>query len=354
MKRNLKALLSGALAITMLFASGCTEKANESSEKGTDKKSDTTVTTTTAPIETEKPVVTEGKDKTVHPLENEPQSDITPALWKLETQSGATVYFMGSMHALPDKAYSFPQYVMDAYNSSDAIAVECDTVAFETDLKAQIALSESMMYTDGTSIKDHISTELYNELVKLMKEWDIYMTAYDFFKPAMWESLMDDYLLSQSELKYENAFDTFFLNRAKADGKKIIEVESVEAQMDMLINFSDEINELMLESYAATSVEDYVSQLNDLYEIWSSGDYEAAVEADEIDESLFTQEELDAYADYNKQMMTDRNKIMADKLIELSKGDENVFFYVGLAHFGGDDGIISLLDKAGVKYERIK
>lgn len=356
--KNFKRWLSGVLAVTMIFSAGCSEKADDESNDSKETTTTTTTasqtTTTTADDDPEKPV-TDEKEDTVHPLESEPESSITPAMWKLETESGATIYFMGSMHALPDEAYSFPGVIMDAYNSSDAIAVECDTVEYAADINAQIALSESMMYTDGTSISDHISGELYDEVVKKMKDWGIYMSAYDYFKPAMWQSLIESYLMEASGFKAENSFDEFFLKKAKLDGKEVIEIESVEAQMEMLFGFSDLINELILESYVTYTEEEYTEELNKLYENWSTGDYEAVFEADqEMDKSLFTEDELEAYEEYNKLMMTDRNKIHADKLIELSKGDKNIFYYVGVAHFGGEDGILALLDDAGIEYERVE
>lgn len=351
MREKIKRLLATvtAIAATVVFAAGCSESVDTSSKKD---KETTSSTTTAAPDDGSDSSDGEGEGEGEG--EKQPASDITPAMWKLETPSGAIVYFMGSMHALPDDAMPFPEEIMEAYNSSEAIAVECDVVAFANDFNAQIALSEDLMYTDGTTIKDHIDAEVYDKLVKQMKDWDIYMAAYDYFKPAMWQSLCENYLLENSDIKAENSFDEYFLKEAKKDGKEIIEVESVDFQMDLLINFSDDINNLILSSYTETTVDEYVSELEALYGLWATGDYVAIADSDEVDEGEFTAEELEIYYEYDRQMMVDRNKVMADKLIELSKGDKDVFYYVGAAHFGDDDGILKLLDDAGVEYERVE
>ena len=356
-KNNFKRYLAGILAAAMIFCAGCSEEADKTTS-ASKKESTSAVTTTTADDDPQNPANTsapdDGDDNILTPDEDKPASDITPALWKIKTESGAVIYMMGSMHALPDNAYPFPEAIMNAYSSSDAIAVECDTVAFASDLSKQFELTEKMLYTDGTTIKDHIGEELYTKLVEKLNGWGAYISAYDYYVPAMWQSIFENCLLDYSELDYDNSFDEYFLKLAKEDEKEIIEVESVESQYDMLTSFSDEINILILESYAEYTEEEYCEEIKTMYEYWASGDIEALVEMNEIDESLFTQEELAAYEEYNNRLITERNKVMADKLIELSKGDKNVFYYVGAAHFGGEDGILSLLDKAGVEYERVE
>lgn len=342
MKIRFKRFTAVFVASLFVFSTGCSESPSDEIPHKDTVTTSSAVTTTVDENSSQAP--TEPSTST---------SEITPALWKLSTESGKTVYFMGSMHALPDEAYPLPEVIMYAYNSSDAIAVECDTVAYQEDLDAQIKLSADLMYRDGSTIKDHISAELYETLVKKTTEWGIYSKMYDYFKPAMWQSLIETYFIEQSDIKSENGFDVYFMNQAKKDGKKIIEVESVDFQMNMLIGFSDTINSLILESYLTTDKDEYVAELEELYQMWATGDVEGVFESEEIDESEFSAEELDAYADYNKQMLTDRNVTMANKLVELSKGDENVFYMVGLAHFGGDDGILKLLDDAGITYERV-
>ena len=337
------------LTATLLLISGCSETADKSDKQekqSTTKTQSTTASTSATPQKTFPDKLTPDEDK--------PASDITPAMWKTETESGAVIYFMGSMHALPDEAYPFPDVIIDAYSSCDAIAVECDTVAFEKDYNAQFELAYSLVYDDGSKISDHIDEEIYNKLVEKTTEWGIYNSAFDYYRPAMWMSLIENYLMEASHLKVANAFDTFFLKQAKSDGKEIIEVEGMGAQMAMLTGFSYEIYNLILESYVTYTAEEYTESLNELYSLWKTGDIEGLAAVDDIDESLFTAEELAVYADYEKQMLTDRNKVMADKLIELTKGDKSVFFYVGAAHFGGEDGILKLLDDAGISYERVE
>lgn len=342
MKNFKRRLLVGILSASMLLSAGC-------GEASPDSKS--TTSTTAEKVTT---VPDTNKDK-LFALETLPQSDITPALWKIKTKSGKEIYFTGSMHVLPKEAYSLPKVIMDAYNSCEAIAVECDTVAFEKNFSAQLALSQSLIYSDGTSISDHISPEVFEPLVKQMKKWGIFNPNYTYMKPAAWQALIENYLGGNSDIVAEYGFDSFFMKKAKSDRKKIIEVESVSSQMDLLLGFSDEINEILLSSYLEYSQEIYNREMQNLYNVWASGNLKKLEEmlSEEFDESSMTAEEILAMREYNQQMVHSRNKVMADKLIELSEGDESVFYLVGLAHLVGDTGVLALLDEAGVEYERI-
>lgn len=359
MKNITKRLAAILLAAAMTLAVSCKESSSDADDVS--KKDESSQTTTSEP-DSSSETESSGPDE---PDSSEPdsseddssggsaQTQVRPALWKIETESGAEVYFTGTMHALPEDAYPLPDKIMEVYESSDAIAVECDVVAYSADFQAQIELAEQLMYTDGSSIKDHLGEDIYNALVSKMKEWNIYMSAYDFYKPAMWESLIEEFVTEKSGLSSDKGFDMYFLNAAKSDSKEIIEVETAEFQMDMLINFSDDIYKLLLGSYADFTEQELVDSMTELYNTWASGDIEALGNLDQ-DTTGLTDEEIQVFQEYNKIMLYDRNKGMADKLIELSKGDKNVFFMVGAAHYPGEGGILQLLDQAGVKYERIE
>ncbi|NLZ46827.1 MAG: TraB/GumN family protein [Clostridiales bacterium] len=330
-----RGLLPFILASTMLLVTACTEdKATEDSNSKV---------TTTEPNSSDSTTSGDSSDDT-----NKVSSDITPAMWEVKTKSGKTIYLLGSMHVLPDSAYPLPDQLINAYEKSDAIVVECDILAYQSDLAKQLKLAEDMVYKDGTKFKDHIDPEIYSEVVALMKEWGIYSKAHESFKPAMLTSLIENYIYTKANLKSELGIDMFFLDKATEESKEIIEVESAEFQMDMLMNFSDEINSLMLSSYAY-DIDELVVQINELYEVWASGDTEKLLEANSADEDQLTDAEKAAFKEYNDTMLTNRNKGMADKVIELIENDDkDIFYIVGAAHYPGEGGIIELLEAQGV------
>ena len=139
------------------------------------------------------------------------------------------------------------------------------------------------------------------------------------------------------------------------DGKEIYEVESVDFQLNMLINFSDDIYDLMFRSYEGETKESQKQALEDLYTAWKSGDIETFLEEDNEEELAgYTEEDKKIAEDYNNQMLYDRNKNMAKAAEDLMSQGKNVFYVVGAAHYAGEGGIIDLLEKDGYTAERVQ
>ena len=84
-------------------------------------------------------------------------------LWKAEG-NGNTLYLLGSIHTDRSNLYPFHKQLRDIITSADL-------AAFELDFNSQEGIDEFVamqMYSDGTTLKDHISAELYQEVVEAM------------------------------------------------------------------------------------------------------------------------------------------------------------------------------------------
>lgn len=287
----------------------------------------------------------------------EEKADITPLLYKV-TKDGSdnVIYLFGSIHIADKLAYPFPDFIMNAYNDSEYLAVEVDVVEFAKNQKAQMALIQSMLYTDGTTIKDHISSETYDELVKYLKENSTYRESYDVYKPYFFMSLINESLIEKSGLK-SDGIDEYLLKKAKKDDKKILEVESCEEQFDLLLGFSDKLYELMIEDFL-NDIDGNIEETKKMYELWKKGDYDgivSVVSAGDIDiDENYSQEEIDIINDYNKKLVDDRNVTMTEKLMEYFDDGKKVFFTVGEGHVVGEDGIVKRLEKEGYTVQLVK
>ncbi len=84
-------------------------------------------------------------------------------LWKADNGAGNTLYLLGSIHTDVNNTYPVHRQLRD-------IILGADQVTFELDFndQAQIAeLAAMQVYTDGTTLADHISPELYQVTVKV-------------------------------------------------------------------------------------------------------------------------------------------------------------------------------------------
>ncbi len=337
-----KKFLCGILAATVLIVpalSGC---------KHVDKKN-------LFKTESSSPTSAASQPETSQNPETPSQNAITPLMWKAEDQNGNYAYLFGSIHAGDNAVDNLPDYFEKAYADSDTLAFEIDMSDMYSELTASSSMLTDVIYADGTTIKDHISENTYNKLVQILKENGMYNALYDYYKPLMWESLIENLSIVKAGLNPTKGVDLTLTNRAKADGKTIEEVESMDFQISMFNGLSDNVVEMLLSSYAEDGiVEKQAHQLKDLYEKWKSGTItEKDLQDEDFDESQLTDEEKAAFEEYNNALLTDRNKGMTEKLTDYIKSGKTVMLVVGTAHFLGDDGIIALLEEQGFTVTQI-
>lgn len=282
------------------------------------------------------------------------ESKITPVLYKV-TKEGSTneMYLFGSIHVADSNDLVFPKYVTDAYEKSHYLACEIDESEMTLEKSQEQALL--LMYDDGTTVKEHLSEETYNKVVKFLTERNSYTELYDIYKPFLFQSFITNLMANDTGLSGESAIDTYFINKAKIDGKKILEVESFEYQANLLTSFSDELYDIIL-SELVDNYDNEVEGLKELYENWKNGDAlkMAELNDDEIEEDDSYSPELQKeIEEYNKKVIEERNITMTDKAIEYFENNQDVFFMVGTLHIVGEKGMANLLSEKGYTVVRV-
>ena len=295
------------------------------------------------------------KEATIKEKE-EIKEKITPLMYEITKDGNQNkIYLFGSIHIANTDKLDFPKYVNDAYNNSKYIACEFDLVEYQKDQNKILEAIQDLIYSDGSTIKDHLSENAYNKLVNFLKEKQMYSEIYDIYKPMFFESLITNIIANDTKINTDDGIDTYFLNKAKKDNKTILEVESYDYQVKLLNSFSDKLNELML----IDLIDNYnqeVQSLKDLYEAWKKGDIEKLIEEsnEELEiKSNYTKEEIQIIKNYNKQLIDDRNVNMTNKLIEYFNNNYNTFYMVGAAHLVGNQGIAHLLETKGYTVKQI-
>lgn len=282
------------------------------------------------------------------------ESKITPILYKV-TKEGSTneMYLFGSIHVADSNDLVFPKYVTDAYEKSHYLACEIDESEMTLEKSQEQALL--LMYDDGSTVKEHLSEETYNKVVNFLTERNSYSSLYDIYKPFLLQSFITNLTANDAGLSGESAIDTYFINKAKIDRKKILEVESFEYQANLLTSFSDELYDIIL-SELVDNYDNEVKDLKELYNNWKNGNAEEIAELndDEIEEDDSYSPELQKeIEEYNKKVVEDRNLTMTDKAIEYFENNQDVFFMVGTLHIVGEKGMANLLSAKGYTVVRV-
>ena len=321
----LKRWIAILLAIVMCFALAACNEAEEKDKKKTDRK------------ETREPTS-------------------TPILYKVTDDDGDVIWLFGSIHVGLEEYYPLPDYVMDAFEGSDALAVEFDIVAYQEDMEAQTTALAALVYTDGTTIADHIPAELYEKAVEIIDENSMYFSAYDMYCPVLWSSMLDNIIIEKTGAETDLGVDMHMINLAYDCDKPVLNVESPELQYNLMAGFSEELQIMLLEK----SVENferynlYGMAMNMLMKTWMTGDEKTLVLMLNEESQLGTERERELYAEYCDALITQRNLSMTQYAEDALESGDELFICVGAAQIVGPDAMADLLAERGYTVERIR
>lgn len=282
-----------------------------------------------------------------------------PTMWKVTDQNGNIMYLFGSIHIGFDGMYPLEKRITDAYDECEYLAVEYDIVKQEKDAEKWSDAEKSMylaqfLYTDGTTVKDHLSEDTYTLAKQYLQEKGIYNESMDNLSAAYWSNIISSLLIEETRFSTDYGIDRHFLNSAHASGKKVLEVESEEFQRELLLSFSDEYYESSI-SQLFMQKQNLQTSYGYLIDVWQRGRDDILGFMSYDAEGMFSGIEQDGSESdiISKQMLDERNINMAKVADEYIKDGKKVFFVVGAAHMCGDTGIPSLLKDMGYTVEKV-
>lgn len=280
---------------------------------------------------------------------------VTPIFYKItKNDIDTTLYLLGSIHAADDSIYPLNNKIISAYNESDYLAVELDAVKVNSSYSLQMKMAKMLLYEDGIKIKDELGEELYTQMIEILQEKDLYMSIYDVYKPAFFQSLLENAISKDAGLDAEKGVDMYFIKLAKEDEKEILEVESLEIQCNLLTSNPIELDRIIISDYVK-NYDKNISEIKNLYSVWKQGnESEAEKLLNAIDTEELTEEEIKLVEEYNQRLINNRNYYMTDILEQYMNEGKNVFCTVGLGHVIGEEGIVKLMEKKGYNVEKIK
>jgi len=271
--------------------------------------------------------------------------------WKVE-KDGVVVHILGSIHVGNDDMYPIRDEIEEAFYNADNVAVEVNILEMpdQQTLDKIVALQG---YSDGKTLKDHVSAETYERLQTFLADLELPTDSYDEYKA--WAVLLDinSYLAFLESYQGGLGIDVYFLLKAMEQDKPILELESYLLQYSMFDSYSKELVESQINAaldlvYSEGEAEgESTAVLSELASLWIEGD-------DEGLEALIKAYEAESKEEYGK-MILERHPQMIERIEGyLNNADkESYFVIVGYLHTLGKDGLIALLKQKGYDVTRL-
>lgn len=282
--------------------------------------------------------------------------ELTPLLYKVTDAEGHVAWLFGSIHVGEEWYYPLPNYVLNALDNADSLAVEFDILAFEKDINAQMEMITGFIINDGRTIKDFLPDKVYNDAKKILEDNGIYNAALDYYIPAMWSDFIEEILYEEIGVKLDLGIDKHLINRAYKNKQEVLNVESAEFQFNMMTNYSPELQSLLLEGTIEgyNKPDEVKDELNKLLALWAKGDAEGLEKLLSEEEEFESETEKALYEEYNNAMIVERNKNMTDWAENALKSGKEVFICVGAAHVVGEGAMAEMLRDRGYTVELVK
>ncbi|WP_175614951.1 TraB/GumN family protein [Piscibacillus halophilus] len=267
-------------------------------------------------------------------------------LWKVE-QGPTTVYLLGTIHIAPRDFFPLSETVEQAYEESDVVVPEIDMNNIDMFEMEQVR-NQYASYQDGTTLEDHISPELYEQIEDIFEGTIVPMESVKQYKPWFVTNQIEQ--MKILELGYTDGVDQYFLNKADSDEKEVVALETVEDQLSIFADLSEDYQIEMLEE-TIESQDNYEEELNGMLEVYRQGDEEAL-----LDMLIVEEEESDPEDEaYLTALNDERNYHMAEQIQEFleAEEDQTYFVIVGSLHLTLEPHIGSILEEEGYEVTRV-
>jgi uncharacterized protein YbaP (TraB family) len=265
-------------------------------------------------------------------------------LWQVEGKAG-TVYLAGSVHALKATLYPLPPPFEAAFERSDALVVEVDTVS-PGFANLQQKMLEYTLLPAGVTLDEVIAPRTLAALNRYLTEQAIPPASLAMLKPVMVATQLSVMRLMALGYLPDHGLEQHFIDRL--GDRAILELETIDQQLEVLTSPPMSLQEQLLEDTLA-QLPDMNATLAALIGAWLGGD------DDEL-RRLFDEHsgQSAAYQEFMEQLLGKRNKAMVERIKGFLEHERTYFVLVGAAHLTGADGIVALLEAQGYRPRRVR
>ncbi len=263
-----------------------------------------------------------------------------PALWTV-SHGDSTVYLFGSVHMLPEGAFTIDGKLADAMKEAEMVCLEIDLGAIDEVEMQRLTLAR---------VVDPQGRDLFTLLGPDAEKTKAAAAAAGLpleplaqFEPWFAGMMLSLLALQQHGFDIENGVERLVDISARAAQKSICGFETADEQLALF----DELPPEQQREFLLQSIEEAAQIEADtrrLLMAWRAGDVAAM-------SKLFDDDFAD-YPELVERLVYERNDRWAEQIAGMMDGEDDVLVVVGAGHLVGDRGLPALLEKRGFKVGR--
>jgi uncharacterized protein len=270
----------------------------------------------------------------------------TPLVWEVRSATNVA-YVLGTIHLGRPDLYPLGDTVEKAYKASSVVALELDP----QDQAGALAAMKMLMYAPPEDLRRHVSPATIERLERVLGRMGLPLDVVLRLRPFMASALLVLAEASRMGFNASQGVDDYIAQRARQDGKRVVQLESFESQASLMANLSPALQErYMDETLKLMENEQSGPLLNRMVAAWRRGD---AKGAEAMLETVRDSLPGPLHAEFHARFLRDRNVDMARKIDAILKGREPHFIAVGTLHMIGADNILDYLARAGHRVRRL-
>lgn len=265
------------------------------------------------------------------------------SMWQLEGRNNS-IYLLGSVHLLRADDHPLPSVMDEAYEEAETVIMELDMDDIDP-IEAQSLLTELGLIHDDRSLADLMGAEAYAEAAALANSADIPLSMLVQSEPWLAAITVEQLMLSRIGFNPLYGIEHHFMEKAEADEKEILGLETVGEQLRFLDGMSLEAQRDLLLQSLKESV-DIRKIMDELVDAWRHGNIEF------MQDNML--DEMKQYPELYQTIVVDRNRNWVAKVLELLDDEEDYLIVVGALHLIGEDGLPALLTREGLSVRQLR
>ena len=280
----------------------------------------------------------------------EQKTDLKPIfLWKCK-KGNQTIYLVGTIHVARPGFYPLPLEMQKALAESKILFVEADALQVGPE-KITETLKRVGIYPPGDSLSEHLSDTTKDALNQYLEWSGESLSMYQPYKPWVVSQILTSAALRKAGYKSELGIDRHLLASAHDSGKKIIPLESVDSQLNLMGGFNKDTQDKQLLG-SILSLRDVKTQLEKIENSWKSGDAEAlaACCVDVTGKDQDKDKDLEAA---RVAILDKRNQSMLNDVKKNLPESSTTMVAVGAAHLVGEQGLLAKLKGENFSIEQL-